>query len=56
MNNSPEWLALKQAYAVCSVHDGALRDALVDLKQRGLSEIFSFLSHKIRERFTGMEP
>lgn len=37
MNNSPEWLALQQAYVVCCVHDEALRDALVDLKQRRLA-------------------
>lgn len=37
MNNSPEWLALQQAYRVCCVHDEALRDALVDLRQRRLT-------------------
>jgi len=36
MNNSPEWLALQQAYAVCCVHEDALRDAIADLKQRSL--------------------
>ncbi|MDP2760184.1 MAG: hypothetical protein Q8O64_07220 [Sideroxyarcus sp.] len=37
MKQSPEWLALQQAYSVCSEHDAALRDALVDLAQRGLT-------------------
>ena len=36
MKNTPEWLALQQAYAVCRVHEEALRDALDDLRQRKL--------------------
>ncbi|MDO8412201.1 MAG: hypothetical protein Q7S51_00270 [Gallionellaceae bacterium] len=36
MKNTPEWLALQQAYAVCRVHQDALRDAIDDLKQRNL--------------------
>lgn len=36
MKNSPEWLALQHAYAVCSVHEDALRDAIADLERRGL--------------------
>lgn len=37
MNNSPELLALQQAYRVCRVHDEALSDVLVDLGQRRLN-------------------
>ena len=36
MKNTPEWLALQQAYAACRVHEEALRDAIDDLKQRKL--------------------
>lgn len=37
MKNTPEWLALQQAYVVCRVHEEALRDAIDDLKQRKLA-------------------
>jgi DNA primase len=37
MKNSPEWLALQQAFVVCGVHEEALLDAIVDLKQRNLT-------------------
>lgn len=36
MKNTPEWLALQQAYVVCRVHEDALRDAIDDIKQRKL--------------------
>lgn len=36
MKNTPEWLALQQAYMVCQVHEEALCDAIDDLKQRQL--------------------
>ena len=37
MKNTPEWLALQQAYVVCRGHEEALRDALEDLRQRKLA-------------------
>ena len=37
MKNSPEWLALQQAYGACRVHEEALRGAIDDLKQRKLA-------------------
>lgn len=37
MKNTPEWLALQQAYVACRVHEEALRDAIDDLKQRKLA-------------------
>lgn len=36
MKNTPEWLALQQAYRVCQVHEEALCDAIDDLRQRQL--------------------
>ncbi|MDO8412739.1 MAG: hypothetical protein Q7S51_02995 [Gallionellaceae bacterium] len=36
MKDTPEWLALQQAHAVCRVHQEALCDAINDLKQRNL--------------------
>ncbi len=36
VRNTPEWLALQQAYAVCRVQEDALRDAIDDLEQRKL--------------------
>jgi len=37
VKNTPELLALQQAYMTCRAHEEALRDALGDLEQRKLS-------------------
>jgi hypothetical protein len=37
MKNSPEWLAFQQVFAVCRMHEAALRDALEDLDRRRLT-------------------
>lgn len=55
MKNSPEWLALQQAYAVCRVHEDALRDAIVDLGKRRLGaadlEVLSKEDRRLLDQF-----
>jgi hypothetical protein len=37
VKNTPEWLALQQAYITCRLHENALHDAVDDLKKRNLA-------------------